>query len=205
MPKIGVQRKKNERKSLDIEKQRIESQLNRNERDIQQKDIEIAQTQAQIGGMESRINTIPGVRVALEGVNNRYETSKTNYEELVKKMQDAESQVQVENNAQGETIRVVDRGKSAAVAGRAEKRHADGLGAASDLVIGLFLAGIFEIPRLIQNSEYRRRQTLHGIAGFGSVPPLLSHREKAWQTRLALMKVMAGVAAAIAKYSADRR
>lgn len=196
--KAGAQRKTEmQRKSLDIEKQRIESQLNRNERDIQQKDIEISQTQAQIGGMEARINTIPGVRVSLEGVNNRYETSKTNYEELVKKMQDAESQVQVENNAQGETIQVVDAANLPQYPVAPKKGMLTGLGAVVGLMFGLFLAGIFEIPRLfrVQNIEDAKHYT--GLPVLAVVPPLLTHREISWQKRLGLIRVLIGVAVAI--------
>jgi polysaccharide chain length determinant protein (PEP-CTERM system associated) len=196
--KIGVQRKTEmQRKSLDIEKQRIESQLIRNERDIQQKDMEIAQTQAEISGMESRINTIPGVRVALEGVNNRYQTSKTNYEELVKKMQDAESQVQVENNAQGETIQVVDAANLPQYPVAPKKGMLTVMGALIGLVFGLFLAGIFEIPRLFRVQSIEDAKHYTGLPVLAVVPPLLMHREISWQRRLGYIRVLIGVAAAI--------
>jgi polysaccharide chain length determinant protein (PEP-CTERM system associated) len=195
--KVGVARKTElQRKSLDIEKSRIESQLLRNERDIQQKDIEIAQTGAQIGGMESRINTIPGVRVALEGVNNRYQTSKSNYEELVKKMQDAESQVQVENNAQGETIQVVDAANLPQYPVAPKKGMLTALGAIIGLVFGLFLAGMFEIPRLfrVQNLDDAKHYT--GLPVLAVIPPLLTHREMNWQRRTGHIRVLVGVAIA---------
>jgi succinoglycan biosynthesis transport protein ExoP len=196
--KVGVQRKTEmQRKSLDIEKQRIESQLIRNERDIQQKDIEIAQTQAEIGGMESRINTIPGVRVALEGVNNRYQTSKTNYEELVKKMQDAESQVQVENNAQGETIQVVDAANLPQYPVAPKKGMWITIGAVIGLVFGLFLAGILEIPRLFRVQSLDDAKHYTGLPVLAVIPPLLTHREIAWQKRVGHIRILVGIAAAI--------
>jgi polysaccharide chain length determinant protein (PEP-CTERM system associated) len=196
--KVGAQRKAEmQRKSLDIEKQRIESQLLRNERDIQQKDTEIAQTQAEIGGMESRINTIPGVRVALEGVNNRYQTAKSTYEELVKKMQDAESQVQVENNAQGETIQVVDAANLPQYPVAPKKGMLTALGAIIGLVFGLFLAGILEIPRLfkVQNLDDAKHYT--GLPVLAIIPPLLTHREITWKRRTGHIRVLVGVAAAV--------
>lgn len=195
--KVGVARKTElQRKSLDIEKQRIENQLLRNERDIQQKDIETAQTGAQIGGMESRINTIPGVRVALEGVNNRYQTSKTNYEELVKKMQDAESQVQVENNAQGETIQVVDAANLPQYPVAPKKGMLTALGAIIGLVFGLFLAGIFEIPRLFRVQSLDDAKHYTGLPVLAVIPPLLTHREMNWQRRTGHIRVLVGVAMA---------
>lgn len=196
--KAGVQRKTElQRKSLDIEKQRIESQLNRNERDVQSKDIEIGQTSAQIGGMEAKLNTIPGVRVALESVNNRYQTTKSGYEELVKKMQDAESQVQVENNAQGETIQVIDAANLPQSPVAPKKGMLIGLGAAIGLMIGLLLAGIFEIPRLfkVQNVEDAKHYT--GLPVLAVVPPLLTAREIAWEKRTGYTRIMVGTVAAI--------
>ena len=196
--KVGVQRKTEmQRKSLDIERSRIESQLVRNERDIQHKDLEIAQTQAQIGGMEARINTIPGVRVALEGVNNRYQTTKSSYEELVKKMQDAESQVQVENNAQGETIQVVDAANLPQYPVAPKKGMLTAMGALIGLVFGLFLAGIFEIPRLFRVQSIEDAKHYTGLPVLAVVPPLLMHREIAWQRRLGYIRVLIGVAAAV--------
>lgn len=192
--KIGVQRKNElQAKSLDIEKQRIESQLLRNEKDIAQKDSDMLQTGAQISAMESRINTIPGVRVALEGINNRYETAKSSYEELVKKMQDAESQVQVGNNAQGETIEVVDAANLPQSPVSPKKGVLMGLGAGVGLALGLFLAGIFEIPRLfkVQNLEDAKHYT--GLPVLAVVPPLLTQKEIAWQKRTGYVKLLAGV------------
>jgi succinoglycan biosynthesis transport protein ExoP len=196
--KIGVQRKNElQRKSLDIEKQRIESQIARNERDVQQKDVEIQQTGGQITQLEASINTIPGVRVALESVNNRYQSAKTNYDELVKKMQDAESQVQVENNAQGETIQVVDAANLPQYPVAPKKGMLIGLGSVLGLLFGLFLAGVLEIPRLfkVQNIEDAKHYT--GLPVLAVVPPLLTHREIAWQRRVGYMRVLIGSAAAI--------
>lgn len=196
--KVGAQRKTEmQRKSLDIERNRIESQLNRNERDIQSKDIEIGQTSAQISGMEAKLNTIPGVRVALESVNNRYQTTKSGYEELVKKMQDAESQVQVENNAQGETIQVIDAANLPQYPVAPKKGMLIGLGAAIGLMLGLLLAGIFEIPRLfrVQNIEDAKHYT--GLPVLAVVPPLLTPREIAWEKRVGYTRILVGSIAAV--------
>jgi len=71
------------------------------------------------------------------------------------------------------------------------------LGAGIGLVIGLFLAAVIELPRIfrIQNIEDAKHYT--GLPVLASVPPLLSHDEKAWQKRVRWLKVMAGVAVAI--------
>jgi exonuclease VII small subunit len=71
--------------------------------------------------LESKINTIPNVKVALEGVNNQYETAKKVYDEILSKYNDAQQQVQRESNSQGETISVVDPAKLSVVAGEFKK------------------------------------------------------------------------------------
>jgi hypothetical protein len=72
------------------------------------------------------------------------------------------------------------------------------LGAGIGLMIGLFLAAVFELPRIfkIQNIEDAKHYT--GLPILASVPPLHSHNEKAWLKRSHWLKVLAGTAAAIA-------
>jgi hypothetical protein len=72
------------------------------------------------------------------------------------------------------------------------------LGAVIGLALGLFLAALFEVPRLfkIQNIEDTKHYT--GLPVLASVPPLLTHQEISWQKRMHWMKVMAGTVAAFA-------
>ena len=63
--------------------------------------------------------------------------------------------------------------------------------------IGLFLAALFELPRVfkIQNLEDAKHYT--GLPVLASVPPLLSHDEKVWLRRSHWLRVAAGIVAAI--------
>lgn len=71
------------------------------------------------------------------------------------------------------------------------------LGAAIGLALGLFLAVVFEFPRIlkIQNIEDAKHYT--GLPILASVPPLLTQSEKAWAWRVHWLKVLAGIAAAV--------
>ena len=60
-----------QKKNLDLENQRIQSQISQIEQQIVQKDIERQQNAGQIAALEARINTIPNVKVALEGINGQ--------------------------------------------------------------------------------------------------------------------------------------
>ncbi|CAN5459204.1 hypothetical protein BH10ACI3_BH10ACI3_01430 [soil metagenome] len=184
-------------KSLELENQRIQSQIGQIEQQMTVKDIERQQNSGQIAALESRINTIPNVKVALEGVTAQYQSAKQTYDEILKKKNDAETVVGVETNAQGETIRVQDPANVPQAPVAPKRFMLTMLGSGIGLFIGLLLAAFFEIPRLfkIQNIEDCKHYT--GLPVLASVPPLLSAGEKAWIRRSGWLKLVAGFAAAV--------
>ncbi len=186
-----------QKKSLELENQRIQSQIAGIEQQLAQKDTERGQNSEQINALEAKINTIPNVKVALEGVNARYQSAKTTYDEILKKKNDAETVVGVETNAQGETIRVQDPANVPQSPVAPKRGLLTLIGAGVGLLIGLFIAAFFEVPRLfkIQNIEDAKHYT--GLPVLASVPPLLSHAEKIWIKRSHWLKLLAGAAAAI--------
>ncbi len=187
-----------QKKNLELENQRIQSQIGQIEQQIQYKDQEVQQNAVQIGTLEAKINTIPNVKVALESITTQYQSAKDTYDDLLKKKNNAELMVGVESNAQGETIRVQDPANlPSSPANASKKPMLVALGAGIGLAIGMFLAGLFEIPRLftIQNLEDAKHYT--GLPILASVPPLLSHKEIAWQKRSYWFKVFAGIAVAV--------
>ena len=194
----GANKAEMQRRNLDIEKQRAESQIAQIEQQFTYKDEELRQNAAQIAALEAKINQIPNVKVALEGINNQYQTAKTTYDDLLKKRNDASLQVDRESNAQGETIRVQDAANLPSSPVAPKRGMLTALGALIGLGIGLFLAAAFEVPRVlkIQNIEDAKHYT--GLPILASVPPLHSHSEKAWLKRSHWLKVLAGTAAAIA-------
>jgi polysaccharide chain length determinant protein (PEP-CTERM system associated) len=188
-----------QKKNLEIEKQKVESQIGQINQLIQFKDEEIRQNGGHISVLESKINTIPNVKVALEAINNQYQSAKQTYDDLLKKRNDASLQVERESNAQGETIRVVDAANLPQSPAHASKKPLFvAVGTGMGLALGLFLAGIFEIPRWfkIQNIEDAKHYT--GLPVLASVPPLLTHQEISRQKRSHLVKVMAGMIFAFA-------
>lgn len=184
-------------KNIEIEKQRAESQISAIDQQIVMKDNDLRQNAGQISTLEAKINTIPNVKVALEAIDNQYQTAKSTYDELLKRTNDAQLQVSRETNSQGETIRVVDPASLPTSPVNASKRYVlMGAGFGIGLFIGLLLAGIFEVPRLfrIQNIEDAKHYT--GLPVLASVPPLLTRDEIAWQNRSYWLKVMAGIVVA---------
>ncbi len=186
-----------QKKSLELENQRIQSQIGQIEQQLAGKDIERQQNSGQIVVLEAKINTIPNVKVALEGVNARYASAKQTYDEILKKKNDAETVVGVETNAQGETIRVQDPANVPQSPVAPKRFLLTLMGAGIGLAIGLILAAFFEVPRIfrIQNIEDAKHYT--GLPVLASVPPLLSVDEKAWIRRSHWLRLAAGIAAAI--------
>jgi succinoglycan biosynthesis transport protein ExoP len=186
-----------QRKNLELENQRIQSQIGQIDQQISFKDQELQQNAGQISILEQKINTIPNVKVALEGINSQYQSAKQKFDDLSKKINDASLQVSRESNAQGETIRVQDAANLPESPVAPKRALLTGLGTAIGLAIGLFLAAVFELPRVfkIQNIEDAKHYT--GLPVLASVPPLLSHDEKIWLRRSHWLRVMAGVIAAI--------
>ncbi|MBK7704367.1 MAG: hypothetical protein IPJ30_00970 [Acidobacteria bacterium] len=186
-----------QRKNIELENQRLQNQIVGIEGQMRFKEQDLAANAVQITELESKINLIPNVKVALEGINTQYQSAKQSYDDLVKKSNDASMQVNREENAQGETIRVQDPANLPESPVAPKRGMLTGLGAAIGLAIGLFLAAIFELPRIfkIQNIEDAKHYT--GLPVLASVPPLLSHDEKVWLTRSRRLRLLAGAILAI--------
>lgn len=186
-----------QKKGLELENQRIQSQIGQIDNQIAQKDADRAANANEISAIEARINAVPNVKVALEAINARYQSAKQSYDEILKKKNDAETLVGVETNAQGETIRVQDPA-NVPQSPVAPKRFVwTFFGAGIGIAFGLLLIGIFEIPRLfrIQNIDDAKYYT--GLPVLASVPPLLSLPEKVWIKRASRLKLAAAVVFAI--------
>lgn len=186
-----------QKKSLELDNQRVQAQIGQIEQQLSIKDGERAQNAGQIAVLESRINSIPNVKVALEGLNARYQSAKQTYDEIVKKKNDAETVVGVETNAQGETIRVQDPANVPQWPVAPRRSILTLAGAGIGLLLGLIFTGITEVPKLfrVQNIEDAKHYT--SLPVLASVPPLLAAEEKQWIKRWGYIKLAAGVAVAI--------
>jgi uncharacterized protein involved in exopolysaccharide biosynthesis len=167
-----------QKKSLDLEKNKATNQIDEIEKQLAMKDQESRQNSAQIVGLEAKINTIPNVKVALEGVENQYQSAKTNYDELMKKYNAAQGQVDREANMQGESIRVVDPANLPQTpANRAKKPLLAGLGGGLGLLIGLILAGFSEVPKLFKIQDIDDAKHYIRLPVLATVPPILTEQE----------------------------
>lgn len=186
-----------QKKSLELENQRLQAQIGQIEQQLAAKDIEKQQTAIQIAALESRINAIPTVKVALESVTAQLQSAKMAYDEMLKKKNDAGVTLSVEQGQQGETIRVQDPANVPQSPVAPKRFLLTIMGSGIGLLLGLIVAGFFEIPRLfkIQNIDDAKHYT--GLPVLASVPPLLSNAEKAWIRKSSWLKLAFGAAVAV--------
>ena len=186
-----------QKQSFVIEREKTEGQIGSIDRQIELKKGAMASNDVDIRTLEAKINTIPSVAVALESINNQYQTAKRSYDDLLKKKNDTELQLNRDKNVQGETVRVVDVANLPTSPVAPKRELLTGFGAGLGLAIGLFLAALFEIPRLFRIQSIEDAKHYTGLPLLAAVPPLLTHNEKAWLQRSYWLKVLAGVGAAI--------
>ncbi len=186
-----------QKRSFEIEKQKIEGQISNIDGQISLKQQQIQQNTGQIGLLEAKINTIPNVKVMLEGIENQYQSAKKAFDELSLKKDNAQLIVNRAGKAQGETIQVIDPANLPTSPVAPKRELLTAMGAAIGLALGLFLAALFEIPRLFRIQSIEDAKHYTGLPLLASVPPLLTHNEISWRKRSHWLKVMAGIAVAI--------
>lgn len=188
-----------QKQGMKIEIEKAENQAVQIGQQMQEKNQEMRQNSMQIAGLEAKLNTIPNVKVALEGLTNQYESAKTTYDELTKKFNNAQQQVQVESDAQGETIRVVDPANLPQTSVNASKKRLFVvIGAATGLFLGLMLAAAFEAPKFFRLRNIADAEYYTGLPVWASIPPLLTELEVSRQRRYRFLKVVAGIIGTIA-------
>ncbi len=187
-----------QRKGLEIEREKAESQIGLIGQQLQSKDDELRQNSMQIASLEAKINTIPGVKVSLEGVNNQYASAKANYDELAKKFTSAQQQVQRETNEQGESIQVVDPANLPETAENANKKPLFfALGAGVGLGFGMLLVGLKEGPKLLRIQNIADTEYYTGLPVLATIPPLLDEQEVSRNRIMGYLKLTAGVVATV--------
>lgn len=177
--------------SLKSDIQRMDSEAVR-----QQQALDL--TNGQITDIEQRINSLPTSEVALEALNREYQTKKVYFDDLLAKKQKAALAAGVDKNAQGEGIQVVDPANLPQRPVAPKRPQLILLGLVAGLGVGLFLAGIFEVPRLLTVQTKEDAEHYTGLPVLISVPDLLTPQEA---RRLPLRRALllaAGIALTLA-------
>jgi uncharacterized protein involved in exopolysaccharide biosynthesis len=147
--------------NLEAELQLVDGEIKRGQGVLGELDKQIAEVM-------NRINNVPGAEVALGALDRDYETKKAQYDALLTQAQKIGLGADAATQQQGEGIQVVDPANLPArpVAPKRLVLMIGGLGIG--LAFGLFLAGLFEVPRLLTI------QTSEDAAHYTSLPVLMT-------------------------------
>lgn len=158
----------------------------------QQKTLD--QSDGQVADLERRLNSVPGAEVDLDKLNRDYQTQKTLYDSLSQNEQRANIASDVATNQQGETIQVIDPASLPDRPVAPKRERLVGLGLALGLMVGLLLAAIKTIPRLLTIQTSRDAEHYTGLPVLAAVPQLFTPREK---TRLRMRRTAIALASVI--------
>jgi len=157
----------------------------------------LADNEKAIGDIIARINNVPGAEVALGAIERDYQTKKTAYDQLLSQQQRIALGNEAATQQQGEGIEVIDPANLPSKPVAPKRFMLAGIGLAVGLGFGLFMAGVFEVPRLltIQNSEDARHYT--GLPVLVAVPELLTPQEARSKPRKRRLLLAAAMVATI--------
>jgi succinoglycan biosynthesis transport protein ExoP len=176
---------------------RIGYEIEKLEREIARHEGVMATGDAQIGELQTRINSVPDVEVALESMNRDYQTKKGLYDQLLEKKSDADLSATVQINAQGETIVVVDPANLPQRPVAPKRLTLVGLGLCLGLGVGVMLALLVEVPRLLTIQTVDDASHYSGLPVLASVPDLLTPQEARNLPQRRMLWLAAGIVATI--------
>jgi uncharacterized protein involved in exopolysaccharide biosynthesis len=137
----------------------------------------LAQTESQIAELSSRIDNVPGAEVGLGAIDREYQTRKLYYDQLLEKKQKASLAADVATTQQGESIQVIDPANLPEKPVAPKRLFLMGGGLGLGLVIGLFLAGIFEVPKLMTIQTSEDAEHYSKLPVLAAVPELMTPHE----------------------------
>jgi polysaccharide chain length determinant protein (PEP-CTERM system associated) len=155
----------------------LESELQLVDGEIKRGQGVLGDLDKQIGQVMERINSVPGAEVTLGALDREYQTKKAQYDALLMQAQKIGLGADAASQQQGEGIQVVDAANLPARPVAPKRLVLMGAGIAIGLAVGLLLAGLFEVPRLltIQTSEDAVHYT--SLPLLMTVPELLTPAE----------------------------
>jgi len=181
----------------DLQVASIEAELRLMDSEIRRGQGTLADIERQISALMLRINTVPGVEVALGKLDRDYQTKKAAYDSLLATQQRIALGADAASQQQGESIQVIDSAylPSQPVAPKRLLLFVMGLGLG--LGLGILLAAVFEAPKLltIQNREDATHYT--GLPVLATVPDLLTPQEARAVPRRRRLLLAAGLMATI--------
>ena len=181
----------------DLQVADLESQIKLIDGEIKREQGLIDQLEQQTGAVMQRINNVPGAEIALGRLDREYQTKKAGYDSLLEQQARIALGADAASQQQGEGIVVVDPANLPSKPVAPRRFVLGALGVGMGLMVGLLLAGIFEVPKLltIQTSEDASHYT--NLPVLVSVPELMTPQEARSLPRRRRLLLAAGILATI--------
>jgi len=175
----------------------VEQEIKMAEGEIARQQKLLAENEKAISGIVERLNSVPGVEVALGAIERDYQTKKAALDQLLIQQQKITLNADAATQRQNEGIDVVDPANLPSKPVAPKRLLLSSLGLAVGLGLGLVLVGVFEGPRLltIQSTEDARHYT--GLPVLLAVPELLTPHEARALPRRRRLLLAAGVVATL--------
>lgn len=151
----------------------IESQLRSNQLEITNRERTIASLKVKVEDYQSRLNQEPIREQQLADLTRGYDTSKANYDDLLKKKNESKMATSMELLQQGERFRIVDPPSYPQKPEFPNRLKFCGIGLGLGLALGVFVAGAFEFmdDRLHNAKELRKLLPAEVI---GEIPSIVN-------------------------------
>lgn len=156
-----------------------------NQRELKEVEAQVAAHQkrlaandVQVADINRRLSGMPGAEVGLESINRDYQTAKAVYDELLKQSEQAKLISDVQSNAQGETIAVIDAANLPEKPVAPQRPALMLLGLFAGLCVGLAFAAAFEVPRLLTIQSREDAEHYTGLPVLVTLPEMRTPREE---------------------------
>jgi polysaccharide chain length determinant protein (PEP-CTERM system associated) len=171
----------------------LESSIKNLDSEMERQKTVLSQIEGQISEIELRINSVPGVSIALEGLDREYNLKKTQYDEILERQRMAEMTANLVNNSQGETMQVIDPANFPQSPVSPKRPVLMGMGLCIGLAVGLFLAIVFELPRLLTVQSVEDVEYYTGLPVILAMPELLTPAEERYTKQRHILAMCAGI------------
>ncbi len=172
----------------------LQGQLQANQSEITNREQAIAGLEAKINDYQARLNQEPVREQQLADLTRGYDQSKANYDELLKKKNGSEMATSMERLQQGERFRILDPPSLPVKPDFPNRLKFCGIGLGVGLMLGVVVAGGFEIMDDRLYGEKEIKDLLLPMAVISEIPEILNPSdERNSRKRMRLGWAMAGL------------
>jgi uncharacterized protein involved in exopolysaccharide biosynthesis len=181
----------------DLQVASLEAEIKLTDGEIKREQGILDQIETQINQVMVRINSVPGAEVTLGAIDREYQTKKAAYDQILSQQQRITLGADAASQQQGESIQVIDPANLPAQPVAPKRFVLFAMGLALGLGVGLLLAGVFEVPKLLTIQTTEDATHYSGLPVLISVPELLTPQEERAIPRRRRLLLAAGIAATI--------